>query len=146
MDTLTFLIQILGAIVECAKLVVGIVAVVLIGIFLRYIALKWRKILSQAAGAVFVLSVVSANFEQSINFISICWARLGTTVAVFTVSVTSLLVLFAVILVTAIANGNLETRFTHCFGHKVSISKILKKDGKISPSNSFLAITPVLVS
>ena len=146
LDTLTFLMLILGAIVECAKVVAIIVSFVLLFGLFKYLPPKLRKYLPRIAATAFMLTVATANCEQFYLFLTLCWNRLGALVLTLYGSVSMMLILFTIVLVTAIVERKITSQsITMYFGGMRGESGV-RKESEAILSNSYLAMTPVLLS
>ena len=146
LDTLTFLMLILGAIVECAKVVAVIVAFVLLFGFCKYLPLKLHKYLPRIVGAAFILTLATVDCEQLCICLSLCWNRLGGIVLALYGSVTMMLILFTIVLVTAILERDGESYSFRTFFGTLRGKDGLRKFREVNVSNSYLAMTPVLLS
>ncbi|MCM1306060.1 MAG: hypothetical protein NC037_04365 [Bacteroides sp.] len=146
MDTLSLLTQILEVIVECAKVVAIIVAILFGVAFLKYLSLRGSVLLPSVKATAFVLSVVSANVAAAMSFCAFLWLRFITVFSSFSGGVTLLFVLFAIVLCYEIAmrldlykRGSIELFKCNPDTKKLSTAAC-------NLSNSYLAITPVLLS
>lgn len=141
LDTLTFLLQILGALVECAKIVVVLVTVVLTTIFFRYLPLRLRRLMPRLAAAAFLFTIAGANFGQTFNLMTLIWSRLSYDIIFVSDGVTYLLILATVKLCCAMV-----VRKKSSVGITLTMGGVAKKTVERKPSNCYLEITPVLLS
>ena len=146
MDTLSLLMYILGVIVDCAKALAVIVAVLSGIAVIKYLSMKGSVLLPSVEATAFVLSIVSANLAGAFGFCIFLWLRLISVFSIFSDGVTYLFVLFAIVLCHAIAMR------LDLFKHEsVGLFKCNRNTRKMSTaacnlSNSYLSITPVLLS
>ncbi len=146
MDTLTFVMVILEAVVECAKIVAVFVGLSVVFGFIKIAPSKLRNLAPRLAATAFILTVVGTNLSQYFILMTLCWSRLSTVVLVLSGSVTMLLLMFTVILVTAML-GYRPRRLRTDFSRNAFVQgkgSIFCLIGKLS--NSYLATTPVLLS
>ena len=145
-DTLSMLLQILGIIVNCAKIVAVLVLFTIVLAALRYVCLRFQGLLPTVAMTAFVFYILSVNIAQVCDFTAFAWWRLSNLLYVFSGGVTLLILLFTVLLCCAIA-----TRLVVSSHSLFGLLKIKRKENEASVdacnmSNSYLAITPVLLS
>lgn len=146
MDTLSILLQILGIIVNGAKVVGVLILFAILLAVCKYTALRFKGLLPAVAMTAFVFSILSANIEQVYGVTAILWLRLSNIIYTFSDSVTLVIVLFAVLLCCAIA-----TRLEVLSHSTFKLLKIKRNEKEASVdacnmSNSYLATTPVLLS
>ena len=146
LDTLSIMMYILGLIVDCAKVVAVIVAFLTVFGFIKYFSMRCHGLLPSVAATAFVFSLVTSNLAEMFGVVLLLWAKLSAVFSLFSGGFTVLFVLFAILLCCAIYTKLDVTKFS-----SVGISKYKCKTGKSatverSLSNSFLAITPVLLS
>ena len=146
MDTLSLLTYILGVIVDCAKAAMVIVAILSFVAFVKYLSLKGLGLLPSVEATAFVISMVSADIAMAVGFGVFLWLRCISALSILSDGVTYLFVLFAIVLCFAIAIG-----FAPVKRESVGLFKCNRNARKLSTaacnlSNSYLAITPVLLS
>ena len=146
MDTLSILMYILGVIVDCAKAAMVIVAILSCVALIKYLSLKGLGLLPSVEATAFVLSMVSADIAAAVGFGVFLWLRCLSALSILSGGFTYLFVLFAIVLCCAIA-----MRFAPVKLKSIGLFKCNRNTRKISTaacnlSNSYLAITPVLLS
>ena len=146
LDTLTFLMQILGAFVLCAKVMVVMVAFALVSMLLKNFPLKLRKFAPSLAATAFMFTLAGANCEEFCLIFALCWNRLGSIICLLTGSVTMLLILCTIVLVTAIVDREANLCRTDFSFEKWSGERGLNNLCSGTLSNCFLSMTPVLLS
>lgn len=146
MDTLSLLMSILGVIIACAKAAAVVVAFLAFVAFIKYLSLKGLGLLPSVEATAFVMSMVSADIAAAVGFGVFLWLRCLSALSILSDGVTFIFVLFAIVLCYAIA-----MRFEFVKLGSVGLFKCNRNARKISAaacnlSNSYLAITPVLLS
>lgn len=145
-DTLSILMQILGIIINGAKIVGVLILFAILLAVLKYFALRFKGFLPTVAMTAFVLSILSANIEQVYGVAAILWLRLSSIIYSFSDSVTFIILLFAILLCCAIAT-RLEVLSHSTFKlFKIKRNKQEASVDACNMSNSYLATTPVLLS
>jgi len=138
--------RILGVIVEGAKTVAVIVLLTAVFAFFKYIYLRFRGLLPSVAATVFVISIIQANFNQFFDFCALMWSRFVSILRSFSGDITRFLTVFAVTLCCAIAK-KLDISVRRLFEMLKTKCKAKRaRMGACNLSNSYLAITPVLLS
>jgi hypothetical protein len=140
------MMYILGVIVDCAKLVAVIIAFLTVLAFIKFFSMKCRGLLPSVAATAFVFSIVSANLADMLGVFSLIWAKLSSVLTLFSGGVTVLFVLFAILLCCAIYKKLDITKYSSVGSYKFKCKQGGASSDEGSLSNSYLAITPVLLS
>lgn len=146
MDSLSFLMQILGVIVDCAKVVAVIVAFVALFALIKYFCMKWRGLLPSVVATVFVISFVGKYLADAVGVFSILWSRLRLTVSFISGGMYVMLVVFTVLLCAEIIKGLTATRRAILRPNDENMNTYGRSLPLFGISNSFLSTTPVLLS
>ena len=146
LDTLTFLMQIFSAFVLCAKAMVVLVAFALLRKLLTNFPLKLRKFVPHLAATAFIINLASANCEEYWLIFALWWNRLGSIIFLLTGSVTMLLILCTIVLVSAIIGKDTNLCRIDFSVEKWGGERGLGDSRSGTLSNSFLSMTPVLLS
>lgn len=140
------MMQLLRLLVGCAKLVAAIVLLISGLGLIRFVSLKCRGLLPSVAATAFVISIITANIKELYGIFALFVVRLASLIYSFSGGITHLIFVFAILLCCAIATRLVlsERRLSDL------IKKLRKTDGPLRTqcglSNSYLAITPVLLS
>lgn len=136
--------QILGVFINCAKIVAAVVIVTLLMAAFKYLYMRFRGLLPTVEATAFIFSVAGANLACYWSVCLILWLRLAYCFSSFYGQVTMFIVLFVAVLCGAIA-GRLEISKRNIFINIGLNNKRVGADAR-NMSNSYLAITPVLLS
>lgn len=146
MDTLTFFIRILDAVVGCAKAVGLLVVFVLLFFSVRSLPTRLSRMLSRIA-TVFIFAVVTASSVQHLCLIVLGYSRL---VSIF-FSLTSGVTLFLVLMSAALCLDGIHRSSVKC---SIAVSALSERGCQRCTadvnvhliSSSYLATTPVLLT
>lgn len=146
LDTLSVLMQILGLIVDCAKFVAVIIFILTVLACVKFLCLKWRGLAPSVAATAFIISMVGKSLMDAVGVFSLLWARLCSTVSLFTGGMYAMIVVFTVLLCVAILQKLEATK-----SPLISTSGVGRDPQRHAAlafhlSNSYLATTPVLLS
>ena len=146
MDTLSLLMYILGVIVDCAKALAVIVAILSCVALAKYMSLKGLGLLPSVEATAFVISMVSADIAMAFGLAVFLWLRCISALSILSDGVTYLFVMFTIVLCCAIV-----LRLATVKRESLGLFKCNRNARKMSTaacnlSNSYLAITPVLLS
>lgn len=146
MDTLSVLMQILGMIVDCAK-VVAVIILILTGLAcVKFLCLKWRGLAPSVAATAFIISLVGKNLMDAVGVFSYMWAKLSSMVSLFTGGMYAMIVVFAVLLCVAILQKLEATKIPLISSSGMGRDPLRRAAFAFHLSNSYLATTPVLLS
>lgn len=138
--------KILQVFISCAKIVAVAIVCVVFFALAKYLLLKFRGHAPAVAVTAFVVSAVTVAFEQYIDFVNLVWIKFLSVCSQFSDGVTLVFLLFAIMLCLAIA-ARLDILSKNSFyavkiRHRAKATRI----DACNLSNSYLAITPVLLS
>lgn len=145
LDTLSIFMQIFSLLIYIAMVICAAVGTALAIIFFRNLPLRLRGFLPRIAATAFVFTLVSANCEQYLDVVTLCWARIRSIIGCI-YGISTWVLFIAILLCNAMPHDKSD-RVRALFGKpyfNFSKHRILR-DFAIS-SSSFLATTPVLLS
>jgi len=145
-DTLTFLITILDAVVGCAKFAGLLVVVVIFAVNTKYLPMRMRKLVTRAAAA-FLFALITFDCLQNLSCVAIGYFRLLAVISSLTTSVMLFLVLATVVL--CCADASRKSQIATVIASSVTVNGSLRCLSKLDSrkmSSSFLATTPVLLA
>lgn len=138
--------NILGAIVESAKaLAVIILLLTFAGIFKNRLPRHIRNILRCVTAATFFITFLGSNFEQFITFFTLNISRVATMACLVFGSFITYMVFVLAVHYTALKHG-ISLTLGRKFNLAVQKYERISKCEDIKASNSFLEITPILLS
>ena len=145
-DTLTFLITILDAVVGCAKFAGLLVVVVIFAVNMKYLPMRMRRFVTRTA-AVFLFALITFDCLQNLSCVAICYYRLLSVISCLTTSVMLFLVLVTVVLCCTGASRRSHIATVLAPSVTVNGSRgCLSEFDCRKLSSSFLATTPVLLA